>query len=241
MKHFDPKTLAPARWLAVAAVLTCAWLTQPAMAQMPSPSSCGNLSNGDNGPFDFRNERRDLLKHGETFHFTPKVESLLRGESGYQVGNDISFLLIMFPNHPRALVAMMRWGEKLKTSKPHDTPYTVECYFERALRFRPDDNVARMIYALFLSKNSRKAEALQHLDRVSSTAGDNPFTHYNAGLLYFDIEQYDKALVQAQTALAMGFTRTDLKDKLKAAGKWVEPDANASAPLAPASAASAPS
>lgn len=239
MKQIDPIPLPPARWLAVATVLMFTAVAQPAMAQMPSPASCGGLGNGDNGPFDFRNERHKIYA-GETAHFNRDVETLRRGQSS-TVGADIDYLLHIYPNHPRALVAMMGWGEKLKSPKPQDTRHSIECYFERALRFRPDDNVVRMIYALFLSKNARHPEAIQHLDRVSAAAGENAFTHYNAGLLYFDIKQYDKSAERARAAMALGFSRPDLIDKLKAVGKWAEPVAESSTPAPAASAASAPS
>lgn len=209
----------------------------PAMAQMPTPAFCGGLSNGDNGPFDFRNERHKIYA-GETAHFTRDVETLRRGSTS-TVGADIDYLLHMYPNHPRALVAMMGWGEKIKTLQPHDTRHSIECYFERALRFRPDDNVVRMLYALFLSKNARHPEAIQQLDRVSAAAGDNAFTHYNAGLLYFDIKQYDKSAERARAAMALGFARPELIDKLKAMGKWVEPVAESATPAPPAASASA--
>lgn len=35
--------------------------------------------------------------------------------------------------------------------------------------------------------------------------------------------QYDKALVQAHKALALGLERTELVDQLKAANQWQEP------------------
>ena len=237
MNHVEANQMQRPRAAAIAGALALWASALTAMAQMPSPASCGNLSNGSNGPWDFRNERQ-MLAAGENNHFNRSVETLTAGQSG-TVGSDINFLLHMYPNHPRGLMAMMRWGEKLKTPTPRDTLYSIECYFERALRFRPDDNVARMIYAMFLSQNARPAEAQKQLDRVVASAGDNPFTHFNAGLLYFDIKQYDKALAQARTARTLGFLRTDLIDKLKAAGKWTEPETPVAAPEAAASAASA--
>ena len=237
MKAAAPSPRLPTVASALVRALAPLALALPAMAQMPAPMICGALSNGNNGPFDFRSERQ-LLAAGENNHFTSKVESLTGGHTA-TVGADINFILHMFPNHPRALIAMMRWGEKLKTPKPYDTLYPVECYFERALRFRPDDNVVRMIYALFLSKNARHPEAIQQLDRVSAAAGENAFTHYNAGLLYFDIKQYDKSAERARAAMALGFSRPELIDKLKAVGKWVEPVAESATPAPAASAASA--
>lgn len=216
-------------------------LALPAAAQTVGASGCGDLANGGNGPFDYRSERRDIRALAEANHFTPEVETLIRGKSTHLIGGDIHFVLMAFPNHPRALLAMMRLGEKLKTPMPPGAAYPVECYFDRALRFRPDDNVARMTYAMFLSRMGRTTEALQQLDRVAGTAGDNAFTHFNAGILYFEIKQYDKAREQAHAAMALGLPRTELREQLKSVGKWTEPpDTSAAAAASAASAASAP-
>ena len=130
---------------------------------------------------------------------------------------------------------MMKLGERTKSRQPQGAKYTVECYFDRAIRFRPDDTIARMLFATYLNKNGREREAVQQLDESVKLAGDDAFAHYNAGLLYFDMKHYDKALQQAQVAYALGFPKPDLRNSLKAMGKWVEPPAVAAS--APASAA----
>ncbi|HET9977951.1 MAG TPA: ABC transporter permease [Burkholderiaceae bacterium] len=223
---------------ALLGALAAAVIAMPAAAQV-SRGDCGGLANGSNGPFDYRSMRRDQLANVENFHFTPEVEALLRGKSSTQIGADINYVLLVFPNHPRALLAMMRLGEKQKTSQPPGAAYPVECYFERALRFQPEDNVARMAYAMFLIRSTRAPEALRELDRVVGKAGDNAFTHFNAGLLYFEMKEYDKALVQAHRAQALGMPRTDLRDQLKSVGKWAEPVADAAPAASAPSAASA--
>ena len=54
-------------------------------------------------------------------------------------------------------------------------------------------------------------------------AKDNPLSHFNIGLLYFEMGRHDLALDRAHAALALGYPRQDLVDKLKAVGKWAEP------------------
>ena len=238
--HVDPFSRPGQSAIVLAVGMALFATSQPASAQAPSAALCGDLSNGEYGPFDFRKPHY-LLTTVEKNHFAPQVEQLISGQSGYAPGGDLNFVLVVYPNHVRALMAMMRLGEKEKRDKPAGARFEVECYFERALRFRPDDNVVRMIYSLFLSKKSRQAEALQQLRQVVESAGDNPFTHYNAGLLYFDLKEYGKAAAQARTAQTQGFPGASLIDKLKAIGKWTEPEATAIAPAATASAASAPS
>ena len=182
-------------------------------------SNCGPLAN-HYGPFDYRTQQ-DKLKIVEDSHFTPQVEALIKGSSG-AIEADIGYTLTAFPNHPRALMAMARLGEKLKTPHPRYTRYSVACYFDRAIRFAPSDTVVRILYARFLAKQARLSDALTQLDVAATQAKDNPFSHYNIGLAFFDLGQYDKALVQAHSAAAMGFERTELMDKLKGVNQWQE-------------------
>lgn len=184
-------------------------------------SSCGSLDN-PYGPFDYRLQKSKLTIV-EQYHFTPNVESLVSGKSSTFVGGDLDYTLRASPNHHRALMAMMRLGEKLKTPQPQGLSYSVECYFERALRFRSDDSIARMIYATYLFKNNREPEALRQLALASESAGDNPFTHYNIGLIYLDLKRYDQALAQAHKAYGLGFIQPALREQLKKQGKWKEP------------------
>lgn len=183
-------------------------------------SVCGSIAN-HYGPYDYRTER-DKLKIVEEFHFTPEVEALIRGKSGWLEG-DIAYTLHTSPNHHRALMAMARLAEKMKTSKLPHAAYSVGCYFDRAIRFRPDDTVVRVLYAQFLAKNGKPNESVQQLDIAVDYAKDNAFSHYNIGLAYFDIGQFDKALAQAHKAAAMGFDRTELAGLLKGVKKWQEP------------------
>jgi tetratricopeptide (TPR) repeat protein len=173
----------------------------------------------------------------EDYHFSSRVESLISGQSS-SIGGDLDYTLRAFPNHHRALVAMLNLGARTKVGDPPGVEFTVECYFKRAVQFRPDDAVARMLYVKYLGSNGRKPEALKQLDFVVEHAADNAFTHYNAGLLYLELAQFDRALAQAHKALELGFTRPDLRDKLKAAGKWVEPAEPAAAASAPEKSAS---
>jgi hypothetical protein len=238
-------TMSPTAFLrsassSAAVALVLALMTGAAAAQggAVGPAVCGGFPKADNGPHDYRTVRDRRLSTVEKFHFTRNVETLTRGSSSDDVGGDLSFTLRAFPNHHRALLSMVRLGERLKSEQPPGATYSVECWLERAVRFSRDDAVARMIYASYLSKRGRTDDALVQMDAVAAIAGDSPFTHYNAGLLLVDMKQFDRALVHAHRAYALGFSRPDLKDKLVQAGKWR--DAPPAAAEAAASAASAP-
>jgi uncharacterized protein (TIGR02996 family) len=130
---------------------------------------------------------------------------------------------------------MMRLAERMKNPQPPGAKYSVECYFVRALRFKPDDTTARLLFATYLHKNGRDSEASQQIEQAVRLAGDNAFTQYNAGLVYLDMKNYEKALEQAHRALALGATREELRKALKAAGKWAEPTRAQALPSAPES------
>lgn len=206
----------------------------PAPAQT-APNTCGDLANGF-GPHDYRSADRAVLGLVERPHFPPRVEALISGSSG-SIGAELDYTLRAFPNHHRALNAVMRYGEKTKSPQPRDLRYSVECYFDRALRFRRDDMVARMLYAQFLARSKREPEAIAQLAMVGEEAKDSAFTHYNLGLLYFDLRRYDEASAHAAKAYAMGIQRPELRERLQGVGRRVEsgaPAASAPADSPPA-------
>ena len=198
------------------------------------PGGCGFLSaQGRFGPYDYRADRyvqestyrshRALLGIVENAHFTPEVEGLFRGKTGAAPIGDMAYTLHAFPNHHRALIAMVRLGEKEQTDKPAGSPYSLDCWFQRAITWRQDDLIVRMIYANHLSRKQKNEEAERQLVFVASQAADNAFTYHNIGLIYFDMKNYDKALSFAHKAYDLGLGAPTLRDLLKSAGKWTEP------------------
>jgi tetratricopeptide (TPR) repeat protein len=206
------------------------------------PTSCGTLAT-HYGPYDYRTDR-NKLGIVESYHFGPEVEALVPSKQ-HPVGGQLSYTLHAFPNHHRALNALARFGYQQQSEQPYRLPYTITCFFERAIEFRPDDPVVRMLFASYLGRTKRPELAAQQLDMVRKQEHDNPLTVYNLGLLYAEIGRYDQALVQAHLAMQQGDPRVDLKNLLVAKGQWSDPPAlPASAPDAaasePAAAASAP-
>lgn len=210
----------------------------PAIAQ-PAFNVCGELG-ASFGPFDYRTADAGTKRVVESVHFTPGVEALIGGATG-SLGGDLAYTLRVFPNHHRALIAMMNLGQKLKASMAPGAGYSVDCFFDRALRFRSEDAIVRMIYAKYLSGYGRKPEAIKQLERAAELETDNGFTQYNVGLVYLEINEFDQALAQAHIAMSLGFERTALKERLVAAKRWREPIGSvAQAGAGSSAAASAP-
>jgi hypothetical protein len=210
-----------------------------------SDSQC-NFSFDDEGagPFDYRTERA-TLGVVERRHFTRKVELLQSGESISTPGPDIDYTLRKFPNHHRALLAMSKLSLQLKTGNVPEMRYSVTCHFERAMRFRPDDTVARLIYARHLGLTGRPEEGKSQVKLAATHAKENPLTHYNIGLIALELKDYDAAVKHAQIAYGLGIASPHLRDELTKAGKWTDPASPAQPPHSPApastaSAASAP-
>jgi tetratricopeptide (TPR) repeat protein len=221
--------------LLAALLAACAVASVPGTGRAQEPLSiCGSIKNAY-GPFDYRTDR-DKLAIVESNHFTPPVESLIRGQTG-AIGGDLDYTLRAFPNHHRALLAVMNLGKREKKDKTAGMNYTVECYFDRALRFASNDTVARSLYAIYLRERSRPADAERQLDIALQHAGDNALSHFNLGLQYFELKAYDKAAQQARAAQSLGLTWPELIQRLREAGRWVEPEAAAGAASAAASAA----
>lgn len=186
--------------------------------------ACGSLANAY-GPFDYRTDR-DKLNIVDINHFTPQVEQLVQGKSSY-LGGDLDYTLRAFPNHYRALIAVMKYGEKMKSPQPRDLPRPVECYFDRAIRFKPDDVLVRMIYAKYLGDQARLDEAAKQLAYASNLAKNDPFSQQNIGLIYFEFKQYEQARAAAHRVIALGEQPAKLIGALRQAGQWPGPSAAA--------------
>lgn len=197
------------------------WLPDSAYAQVSS-NSCGPVWNQNHfGPYDYLNPQGHLGVV-ERAHFTPEVEHSLRGKTTV-AGGDINYTLKAFPNHHRALVSASRLAEKYKKDQPPGMEWPIECYYERALRFSPFDFVARGLYAQWLTKRQRGDDARIQLQVMLDLAKEDPLSHYNLGLLYFDLGDHEAALIQAHQAEKLGFLNPALTESLKSIGKWREP------------------
>ncbi|KPF52355.1 hypothetical protein D621_11655 [beta proteobacterium AAP51] len=191
-------------------------------ASAQSGNRCGNLViPGHYGPFDYRTSRQ-ALEIVERHHFTPIVEALIGGSTG-DLAADMNYMLKSSPNHHRALVSLSRLADKTAAPQMRNFEWPFDCYFERAVRFRPDDQVVRMIYAQYLGKRKRVSEAVVHLNAAIAIEPENPFTQYNAGLIFLEIGEHARALEQAHKAKKLGFPRTELQDSLKKSGHWTDP------------------
>lgn len=211
------------RAAALAAILV--FPVAPSLAQeRPIPPlviDCGNPFVNAYGPFDYRTATPEQKKLVESIHFTQGVETLRSGATG-KVASDLDYTLRAFPNHPRALTAMVRLAARDRTPVPAGAQWPMECYLERAVQFAPDDMAVRQIRGTYYATVGRNEDAVRDLQAVVEKHPDNATAHYNLGLAHFALKQYDAAVADARRAAALGLQLEGLKKKLKAAGKWAD-------------------
>jgi hypothetical protein len=189
-------------------------------AGQPSPG-CGDFNYGASalGPLDYRITPPDVIDFVEVRHFPEHVERLVRGEKG-TVGGDIAYTLGVFPNHPRALRSAAELTRRNNGIMPKDMRFTLLCWFDRAIAFRPDDAQVRILWAQELIRGKQTAAALEQVRVAEELAKGNPAVHYNVGLLYFELKDYEKSIANAKVAYEQGFNLPGLRDKLTRAGQW---------------------
>jgi tetratricopeptide (TPR) repeat protein len=181
---------------------------------------CGELKNSI-GPFDYREkkENEEALMLVEGRHFTEKYERLIEDEKGY-IGGELAYTLRAFPNHHRALMAFGKLALKKKTQHPFGSAYSVECFFERAMRFKPDDGIVHLVYGIYLALAGNSEKAIEQLMQADKLEPNNANVHYNLGLLYFKKIDYENAIKYAKSAYRLGFSLPWLKDALIKSGRW---------------------
>jgi len=205
-------------WMAFVCGLVCLPVSAAHAQASLAGAGCGALENAY-GPYDYRTDK-DKLGIVEKFHFGPQQESLTAGS---RVGGDLDYTLRAFPNHHRALMAMMKLGAKQKRAQATNTNYSVECYMMRAEVFRPDDAMVKVIYGLYLMQSGRAKDAIAKLEAAREGDSQNANVNYNLGLAYAELRQYDKALESAHRAYEAGFPLPGLRNKLQRAGQWRDP------------------
>ncbi|SFL54054.1 tetratricopeptide repeat protein [Rugamonas rubra] len=203
-------------------LLLAASLLLPAAPVFAAKKFCGELT-ASLGPFDYRKaEFANTLAMVDQAHFTEEVAQGVRGNTS-TIGADISYALHVFPNHILALEAIDAISWRQKTVQLPGAKYPTECYFDRAIRFAPDDGSVRAAYANFYHRRGRGDDAFAMLVQAVALAPDNSAIQYNMGLAYLRRKDYPNALLYARRAYELGAAAADLRNKLKAAGQWSDP------------------
>jgi tetratricopeptide (TPR) repeat protein len=174
------------------------------------------------GPYDYlqRDKFQSDLEVVEESHFNADVENLIAGQSG-SILADISYTLLTWPNHHRALNSALRyrlqhlgnWTEDAGTAP-------VECFLQRAIKFSPKDPKPYMMYGVLLQRTKQFGKALNAYRAANRLSPNDVITQYNMGLTLVELKKYNEAVQVAQKVYSAGFPLPGLKNKLIAAGHW---------------------
>jgi len=182
---------------------------------------CGILKN-PYGPFDYTNPDHVRLKLPvvEGHHFNTNVQNLIRGQEGFLWG-DLDYVLRAFPNHHRALDTMARYQLK----NPDDATNipelrSIECYFDRAIRFKPNDAVIYFVYGIYLQRKGDLALSKKKYNDAIRFGLKSSELYYNYGLLLFELKEFEESKIYAQKALELDYPIMGLVNKLKSINKW---------------------
>lgn len=196
---------------------------------------CGVLQNhGGIGPWDYYDPSSSAktgedpmgrIKRVENVHFKAGMRNLNTKEYDIErLTAEITYTLSVFPNHPDALLAVTRLekmaGGKLpqRSVDVYKPRISAHCFFDRALRFRPEQPAVRFSYAIYLHQQGKYAEALEHYKFAEKTFEENPFFQYNLGLLYSDMKNWPKATEYAERAYRGGAIFPGLRQRIEKAG-----------------------
>lgn len=187
---------------------------------------CGELDNAY-GPYDVRKraEMPDKIHIVEHAHFTADVENGIKGNTS-TLGGDLDYTLRAIPNHHRALATLAAVALRDHEIQIQGMRYPVECWFNRALRFAPDDPAVYASYGTYLFSLGQIDRAGEMFKRGIAYEPDNITLNYNLGLVYFKQHDYDKARTYAKKAYAAGYPLPGLKNKLIEVHQWDDKPAN---------------
>lgn len=184
---------------------------------------CGGLANVmGHGPFDYRQVNQAEKDLVENVHLNAQ-ESMLntsKARTDPRIWGEFDYTLRAFPNNLRALAAIDRLSEILRTDKPVGARYSARCYFFRAVKFTPDDVNVRLLYGFYLIKRNKINDALVHLAEAEKLSPEDRNVLYNMGLAYFKVKDYAKARDYAQRAYQLGFPLPGLRNMLQRVGQW---------------------
>lgn len=147
-------------------------------------------------------------------HHLPQAREKARWKNPSYAWTDVNFILRHFPNHPDALMLAIDLS-----FKSNDMRHVKEL-FEKAVLFDPEPAAPWVIYGLFYHRHGQLSEAVKRYLEALKRDPDLAEAHYNLGLAYFKLKQYEAANQAAQKAYALGYPLPGLRRQLKRVDKW---------------------
>ena len=195
--------------------------------------NCGDPFDVGVGPWDYAdpvnhskgsttgNKFKSKVHLVESVHFTADVRNLIKGATGREIMPDLAYTLGKFPNHYPALFSLIKFDKQHKGQLPQlkNKAFTqsVNCYFERAFKFKPKDGQLYYLYGIYFHMNQQYDQAISQY-KIAERLISSPELDYNIGLSYFESGNLELAADYANKAYSQNFQLPGLKRKLKSKG-----------------------
>lgn len=194
----------------------------------PYDQDCGPLWNGmQYGPFDYQLAKAGDRQLVEGAHFSIEYSAYLKGlkiaprfGAAGPPAKGFSYTLWAFPNHTLALAAMEDLAFREKKDQPDGAQLRVHCYFQRAIRFAPEDAEVRAVYGYYFARRGKMAEARAQFEKAEELDLNKMNVAIYRAFGYLELKDYAKALEAAKQAYASGYSLPGLKNRLHRAGAW---------------------
>jgi tetratricopeptide (TPR) repeat protein len=212
----------------------------PAQGETLGAAACGPMPlPGQTAIYDYADQTVDWNRNNIQLiweQHLSKVDPDLAINDFQDALYQLDFALRYTPNHYWALRKLVQ----IQKEKPGivydpgggtlDHPFnpTTECYFDRALRFRPKDSNLRLLFGVYYHQIRRLDQAMEQYKIAETMRPKSSEIQYNIGLIHYDRKEYQLAAERARRAYDLGYPLPGLRNKLKAAGHW-----NNTAPASP--------
>ena len=207
----------PRRVLAAAGLLLTVGSVNAASPESNAPLGCRPLAALESNQLIDYNDpaMAPRLKIVEDYHFNSDVRALRKGQSS-SIAADLDFVLRAVPNHYDALALMGRYQVMNGPPRSGDGgAENAECYFQRAIEFRPSDARLHLVYGVYLHQAKRLEEAEREYTQAESLGGGDAELYYNMGLLMVDRGNIARAKEYAAKAYGLGYPLPGLKNKIQ--------------------------
>lgn len=171
---------------------------------------------GNQDYYAFRSEGNavSLFHNVQNHHLEPGRAEAAKGRYGAALEH-YEFILRYYPNHPHALASLTDLCQKWKARA-----CDAEGWIKKGIDRNPKAPQTYLLHGMYLHKEKRLKEAVKAYHRAIELAPDSVNAHYNLGLAYVELKEYDLANRHAVQSYQLGAFLPGLRVRLEKAGKW---------------------
>lgn len=164
-----------------------------------------------------------LLRNNEEHHLRKAMMQMRSGNTHLfeYVKQDLQYMLIRWPNHPKALQLVTDLAIQTK-----DPSYAIK-WFDKAVDAYPSVYQTHTLYGIYFYRIKKYDKATAEFRTAVKLNPDSSETNYNLGLALFAEHKYKQANRYAQRAYTRGYPLEGLRSQLKDVNAWKPMDEDA--------------